>query len=113
MKDAAQSTRDYDWWLIAILMAICALCVLEIYSATHASGGLEGMHYRQIRWLVFGSAIMFGLSRVDYHLILDQAPLLYAICLVALAAVLVLGNSRFGARRWFSIAGQQFQVSEL
>jgi len=54
MKDAAQGSRDYDWWLIAILMAICALGVLEIYSATHASGGLEGMHYKQIRWLVFG-----------------------------------------------------------
>jgi len=27
MKDAAQNTRDYDWWLIAILMAICALGV--------------------------------------------------------------------------------------
>src|SRR5262249_12803013 len=113
MKDAVQGSRDYDWWLIAILMAICALGVLEIYSATHASGGLEGMHYRQIRWLVFGFAIMFGLSRVDYHLILDQAPLLYAISLVALSAVLLLGNSRFRARPWFSIAGQQFQVSEL
>src|SRR6516165_5744884 len=112
MKDAPGS-RDYDWWLIAILMAICALGVLEIYSATHASGGLAGMHYKQIRWLLFGFAIMFALSRVDYHLILDQAPVLYAICLAALGAVLVLGNSRFGAKRWFSLMGQQFQVSEL
>jgi len=113
MKDAVQGSRDYDWWLIAILMAICALGVLEIYSATHASGGLEGMHYKQIRWLVFGFAIMFALSRLDYHLILDQAPLLYAICLVALGSVLVLGSSRFGARRWIHLAGQDFQVSEL
>src|SRR5262249_7016892 len=97
MKDGAQGGRDYDWWLIAILMAICALGVLEIYSATHASGGLAGMHYKQIRWLVFGFILMFVLSRLDYHLILDQAPVLYVICLVALGAVLVLGNSRFGA----------------
>lgn len=112
MKDV-QTTRDYDWWLIAILMAICALGVLEIYSATHASGGLAGMHYKQIRWLVIGFVLMFALSRLDYHLILDQAPVLYVICLAALGAVLVLGNTRFGAKRWFSLMGQQFQVSEL
>jgi len=36
MKDAP-GTRDYDWWLVAILAVICALGVIEIYSATHGS----------------------------------------------------------------------------
>jgi len=74
MKDAP-GTRDYDWWLLAILAAICALGVIEIYSATHGSS-LAGMHMRQVRWLVIGFALMFALSRLDYHLILDQAPIL-------------------------------------
>ena len=69
-------TRDYDWWLLAILAAICTLGVIEIYSATHGSS-LAGMHIKQIRWLVIGFALMFALSRLDYHLILDQAPVLY------------------------------------
>src|SRR5258708_18380949 len=111
MKDAS-GTRDYDWWLIAIVAAICALGVVEIYSATHASG-LAGMHTKQVKWLLVGFVIMFILSRIDYHLILDQAPILYVVCLAALAAVLVLGNSRFGAKRWIPLMGQQFQVSEL
>src|SRR5437879_5335775 len=42
MKDAP-GTRDYDWLLLAILAAICALGVIEIYSATHGST-LSGMH---------------------------------------------------------------------
>jgi rod shape determining protein RodA len=111
MKDAP-GTRDYDWWLIAILASICALGVIEIYSATHASN-LAGMHIKQIKWLLFGFAIMFALSRVDYHLILDQALILYVVCLAALAAVLVLGGTRFGAKRWIHFLGQDFQVSEL
>src|SRR5258705_8519805 len=72
-------TRDYDWWLLAIVAAICALGVVEIYSATHGSV-LVGMHSKQIRWLVIGFALMFVLSRIDYHLIMDQA--LYSILLV-------------------------------
>jgi rod shape determining protein RodA len=111
MKDAP-GTRDYDWWLLAILAAICALGVLEIYSATHGSS-LAGMQNKQLRWLAIGFVLMFVLSRLDYHLILDQAPVLYLIGIVALIAVLAFGHRRFGAQRWIPILGEFFQVSEL
>jgi rod shape determining protein RodA len=111
MKDGP-GTRDYDWWLLAILAAICALGVMEIYSATYGSS-LEGMHMKQVRWLIVGFALMFALSRLDYHLILDQAPVLYLVGVVALVAVLVFGHTRFGAKRWLPILGEFLQVSEL
>src|SRR2546427_886430 len=113
MKDAP-GTRDYDWLLLAILAGICALGVLEIYSATHGSS-LAGMHMKQVRWLIVGFILMFALSRLDYHLILDQAPILYLIGLAALAAVLLIGHTRFGAKRWIPIPalGEFLQVSEL
>src|ERR1041385_4250852 len=58
---------------------------------------------------------MFALSRVDYHLILDQAPLLYLLSIAALVAVLAVGHTRFGAKRWINIPGigELLQVSEL
>jgi rod shape determining protein RodA len=111
MKDAP-GTRDYDWWLLAILAAICTLGVVEIYSATHGSA-LAGMHMKQIRWIVVGAVLMFVFSRVDYHLILDQAPILYLIGVVALIAVLLVGHTRFGAKRWIPVLGEFLQVSEL
>src|ERR1700757_126820 len=52
MKEAP-GTRDYDWWLLVILAAICTIGVLEIYSATHGSA-LAGMHMKQIRWIAAG-----------------------------------------------------------
>src|SRR5437879_7485254 len=103
MKDAP-GTRDYDWWLLAILATICALGVLEIYSATKGSS-LAGMHMKQVRWLLIGFVLMFALSRLDYHLILDQAPILYLIGLASLAAVLLAGHPHFGAQRWTSVPG--------
>src|SRR5258708_11271224 len=113
MKDAP-GTRDYDWWLLAILAAICALGVVEIYSATHGSS-LAGMHMKQVRWLVIGFVLMFALSRLDYHLILDQAPLLYLVGLAALVAVLLFGHTHFGAKRWIPIPvlGELVHVSEM
>jgi rod shape determining protein RodA len=111
MKDAP-GTRDYDWWLLAILTTICALGVIEIYSATHGSA-LAGMHAKQLRWIAVGAMLMFVFSRVDYHLILDQAPILYLIGIVALIAVLLVGHTRFGAKRWIPVLGEFLQVSEL
>jgi len=106
------SIRDYDWWLLTIAFGICGVGVLEIWSATHASY-LAGMHKHQLEWIGLGVVLMLLLSRLDYHLIMDQAPVLYLIAIIALIAVLALGHSRFGAKRWLPILGGLLQVSEL
>lgn len=111
MKDAP-GNREYDWWLLTLVLAICTIGVAEIYSATHASH-LAGMHTKQIWWMGLGLVCLFVLSRIDYHLILDQAPVFYLIGLAALVAVLVVGHTRFGAKRWIPLLGQYLQVSEL
>ena len=89
-------THDFDWILLAIVSAICLMGMLEIYSATHDSP-MAGMHWRQAIWIGVGFVAMFIVSRLDYHTLLDQAPLLYLIGIIALLFVLVIGHSRFGA----------------
>ena len=74
MKDRPQ-VQDFDWVLLAIVAAINALGVLEIYSSTHASA-MAGMQWKQLMWLGIGLICMFLISRVDYHTLLDQAPML-------------------------------------
>src|SRR5258705_1233541 len=71
------------------------------------------MHWRRVGWLVIRFVAMFALSRLDYHLILDQAPILYLIGVTSLVAVLLVGHTRFGAKRWIPVLGEFLQVSEL
>src|SRR6202051_858197 len=106
------SVRDYDWWLLAIALAICGVGVLEIWSATHTSH-LAGMHTHQMEWIGLGFILMRARSRLDYHTIMDQAPILSLIAIAALIAVLAMGHTRFGAKRWLPILGGFLQVSEL
>lgn len=115
--------RDYDWVLIALVFSICAIGVLEIWSATHNAGrALATLSTKQLEWIALGVAVMLVLSLIDYHVIMDQAPILYLLAIVALLAVLAFGHSRFGAKRWLPIPGLSsdnasegglFQVSEL
>jgi len=113
MRDETR-TRDFDFWLLLIALGICALGLVEIYSATQNTH-LAGMHWRQLGWIALGVLALLLLSRIDYHTVLDQAPVLYLLGLGLLVLVLVpgIGQTRFGARRWLGFAGMQLQVSEL
>lgn len=112
MKDRTH-IHDFDWALLAIVFSICGIGMLEIYSSTH-TGGMAGMHWRQAIWIGIGILGMLAISRLDYHTLLDQAPALYLVGIVALLAVLAIGHSRFGARRWVSLGGGvNLQVSEI
>jgi rod shape determining protein RodA len=104
--------RDYDWPLLTIIFSICGIGVLEIWSATHTSR-LIGMQWKQMGWIGVGVLVMLLLSRLDYHSVLDKAPILYLLGLLALVAVLVVGHTRYGAKRWLPVLGQFFQVSEI
>jgi len=111
MKDRPR-IHDFDWPLLGIVGAISGIGILEIYSSTHASG-MAGMQWKQLMWIAVGLLGMFLISRIDYHTLMDQAPLLYMIGNVGLLVVLIIGYSRLGAKRWVSIGGQNLQVSEL
>jgi len=113
MKERA-GIREYDWWLLAIVGSICAMGVVEIYSATHNAHQVGTATYvKQLWWLVMGVTCMLAVSRLDYHRIMEQAPIFYVIGLLALVAVLAVGQSRLGAKRWLPVLGLFFQVSEL
>ncbi|HUO33806.1 MAG TPA: rod shape-determining protein RodA [Candidatus Acidoferrum sp.] len=112
MKDRPR-IQDFDWPLLAIVAAISALGLVEIYSATHASA-MAGMQWRQLMWIGIGVVGMFLISRIDYHTLLDQAPVLYMVGIFSLLIVLVVGYSRLGAKRWIALGGGiNFQASEL
>jgi rod shape determining protein RodA len=112
MKDRPR-IQDFDWTLLAIVGAISCLGILEIYSSTHASG-MAGMQWKQLMWIGIGLIGMFIISLIDYHTLMDQAPALYLFGIATLLFVLVIGHSRFGARRWVELGGGvNLQVSEL
>jgi len=105
------SFRDFDWALLGLVLLLCTISVLEIYSATlHTK--YSGFHIKQIYWIGGGMVAMFVFSWIDYHKLIDFVSWAYGVCLVALAAVLVVGQRVLGARRWIKLGPMHFQPSE-
>jgi rod shape determining protein RodA len=104
--------RDCDWVLLALALAIAAVGIAELYSTT-AQTALAGQLKRQVSWVLLGLFISVALSRVDYHLVLEQVPWLYGLTVLGLGALLVFGRPIAGTKRWVPIGGLTFQVSEI
>ncbi len=106
------SFRDFDWALLAFVLGICAVGVMEIYSAT-LNTKFAGAHEKQIYWVIAGMMVMFLVSLVNYQALLDHVPWMYVVAVVSLIAVRIFGKKYLGARRWIQFpGGVHFQPSE-
>ena len=108
----ATSIGDLDWILILLALILAAIGVVEIYSTT-AHSILAAQYKKQIVWILLGCVLALVVSQIDYHIILEQTPWLYVICVLALAGLLAGGRSVAGTRRWLHVGGFTFQVSEM
>src|SRR4051812_48421006 len=97
------SFRDFDWVLLGFVLAIAALGLMQIYSAslnTKFADATTGtpIHIKQVYWLVAGLLVMFAISRIDYHLLLENVHWAYVGSVVSLLAVAAIGVRILGAK---------------
>ena len=106
------SIRDIDWTLLIIVLLICVVGVLQIFSAT-LDTGFHGAWWKQIVYVAGGLLLMWMAIRVDYHSMLHYVPILYlfhcAVCWLTCG-----GGHRDRVQRWIPLPGGfHFQVSEF
>jgi rod shape determining protein RodA len=102
-----------DWPLALSTFGLVAIGLLTVYSATSIPGAHQGLWMKQLAWCGIAFVAAWVVASVHYRLYDSLAWPLYAIAIVLLVAVLVVGTTRMGARRWIEIGPFQFQPSEL
>lgn len=110
--ERATRFRDAGWILLILALAIAAVGIAEIYGTTEHTP-LAGQAHKQIYWVLLGAALAIIVSRVDYHVLMEQTPWIYLVTVVALALLLAVGPRIAGTKRWFVVGGLTFQVSEF
>jgi len=105
--------RDIDWGMLVIVLVICALGVVQIFSAAIGTQWQDAW-WKQIIWVVAGLVLMWICTAIDYHTLMTRVWALYVLSVVLLLAVLVAGKQAFGSTRWIPLApGVHLQVSEF
>jgi rod shape determining protein RodA len=110
--------RDIDWLTIGLYMALILMGWLNIYAAVYndqyASIFSHSQRYgKQLIWIIAAVALAVTVCVLDVRFYTSLAYPVYICCLIALAAVLVVGREVNGARSWFMIGAVQIQPSEF
>ena len=105
---------NFDWILAGLVLIMCLLGILNIYSATHSYKIVGAAYYtKQFYWMLTGLTISLLVCSVDYHLLEDLSYWLYGFIVLLLVAVLVFGRASMGATRWLNLGLFNVQPSEL
>jgi cell division protein FtsW len=106
----------FDYWLLLAIAGLVVVGMLTVYSTTFDLGVLakdDATFYirRQLWALLLGLAAMLVLMQFDYHVLRRfSVPMLF-ITLAALLAILLFGESIFGAQR--GVFEGSYQPSEV
>ena len=112
--------NSVDPVFLILVLALLALGLVMLWSASSAQSRFDSNYTTSTRYLqkqavcaILGLGCMAVFSRVQVDLWRRFAWHIYLIAIVLLLAVLAVGQSVNGAKRWVSIAGIQFQPSEI
>src|SRR5207244_5525955 len=115
MKFDRRLLTHFEWVLPLLSLAVSALGVTTVYSATHAPGaaGWSPLAVRQLAWLAASVAVMLAVLAFDYRRLDRSAYFIYLLVLLAVLAVPVLGRIGGGSRRWIRVGPASIQPSEF
>jgi len=101
----------FDWGTLLVLAAILAIGVTLVASASaHENGDLAR---RQAVWMGVSLLLVLVLGAVNYRHLIDNAYLIWGLCVVLLVVVLLVGPRISGARSWLRFRGFGLQPSEF
>jgi len=104
--------QNVDWMLLVTPTCVVLLSALTLSSVSVGRAG-GGVALRQLAWFGIGLLGLLVVASLDYRRLVRAAPVIYALGLAGLAAVLVLGRTVSGARRWIVLGSFSAQPAEI
>ena len=103
--------RHFDFWLLGAVILALVFGIAMIRSAV--AGYQQDLVPRQIIFGIIGFAVIIIVAIIDYRFWSGAITPMYAVIVVALLALFVVGRARFGATRWIETGLVSIQPTEL
>ncbi|WP_353683420.1 rod shape-determining protein RodA [Thermodesulfovibrio sp. 3907-1M] len=106
----------FDWITFAVVLFICILGILTIYSATRPpldEGEQPPFYVKQLIWLAIAISTLIAFVTFDYIKLKNFWLIFYIIGILLLIIVLFTGKTAMGAKRWINFGFFSFQPSEI
>lgn len=108
----------FDYVLTLAALALVGLGLALIYSGSIRSytgpvASFSNPVAKQVIFAFIGIVAMLLVSKLDYHYLTHYSWVFYAMGLVSLVAILIVGDAAGGSTRWFDLGPIQLQPSEF
>ena len=101
-----------DLNLLTTALLIAAIGCMLVYSATYF-GPDAPLFRKQVIWTLVGIVLMIIFIAIDYHVLLEIAPVLYGVGIVLLMYLLASDHLTRNVKSWIHVGAFQFQPSEF
>ncbi|MGD8450172.1 MAG: rod shape-determining protein RodA, partial [Desulfobacterales bacterium] len=107
--------KYFDWGLLRLTFLIGLFGLITLYSAVISATPTpqKTLYFKQIIWYGIGMTGMVLCFLINYKSLYRWSPAIYALCIVLLIYVLMMGKYVGGARRWLILGPISIQPSEL
>jgi rod shape determining protein RodA len=118
MRRSINILNNTDWVTVGIYLVLVILGWINIYAAVfdeqHESIlDLSQRYGKQLIWIIAAIVLAITIFLIDTKFYSFFAYFIYAIAILLLIGVLVLGKEIHGARSWFQIGSFHFQPAEF
>lgn len=113
---ARRPWRTFDVQLFVYVTLLIGFGIVMGYSASYndpAPAGSLSQPVKTVIWAAIGLTIFFVAASVDYHWLQPFSGPIYLAVLGLLTLTLVMGTNLFGAQMSITVAGLDFQFSEV
>lgn len=110
---------DLDWLVVFLYFILVILGWFNIFASVYdpvqdqSIFDLSLNSGKQLLWIGTSVIIIIVILLLDFRIYESFAPILYGVCIVLLASVLVFGVKINGARAWFEIGSFRLQPAEF
>jgi rod shape determining protein RodA len=108
-----EELRRFDWNMLILEIILVGVGIWNLISATGVADKSHGLYKTQLLWFGMGLAITALILLIHYSFFSRLAYFIYFANLLMLVAVLIIGKSVLGAKRWLGFGGLGIQPSEL
>ncbi len=107
--------RQLDWKLIGAALVLSIIGIILIYSAQYDVQTGDSMNYysRQMIWLAIAMVMLIVLIHIPLRMIDFFSYMVYIGAFVLLLLVLIIGQSKGGAARWFALGPIHLTPSDI
>lgn len=108
-----EELKQFNWSLIAIEIILFLIGIWNLSSATGVQDKSLGLYKNQALWFGIGMCLTAVILVLHYSIFSRLAYFIYFANLILLGAVMFLGKSSLGAKRWIGIGAFRIQPSEF